>query len=455
MVDASRSWTSAGGTRFRLFAQPSILRSFREPETVCVSSPARSVGAGPADERMYVIDPIGKRRPYGPEEGPRGRAVYLMPPWRGPTFPPALPDIAGHFDYLPVHAPEFEAAHLFGAVRLTLDVWERYFGHEIVWHFAKDFQRLELVIQRNLHENAFMGYGFLEVGIHRTDADDIAPFSLNFDVIAHEVGHCIVYAVMGAPDPGRDDAEYYGFHESAADLTALVAALHFESVIDDLLSTTRGNLYTLNLVNRIAELSDNDQIRLAANDATLADFVQGWHDEHDLAQPLTGAVFDILVDIFHEELVDRGLIHAHIEDLSDQMEGRPDYHAVIQPLFDAAYAKAPEAFRGALKDARDTLGMLLAETWQQLSPSGLGYDDVGRTLLEADLIVTGGRLERIIRVNFRRRAIGLVRVGPRLGGETRSGHFNAARVFVPPGKPVRCGRRLTYRERYESAARPP
>ncbi|SFK33011.1 hypothetical protein SAMN04488498_10541 [Mesorhizobium albiziae] len=441
------------GTRFRLFAQPPFLKPFREPETVWVSSPAGSVGPGPADDRMYVVDPIGKRAAYGLSEDRFGNAAYVLPPWPGPAFPPALPDADGHFDGIEVESPEFEAAHLFGVVRRTLDVWEGYFGHPIEWHFARDFDQLELVLQRNLVENAFMGYGFLEVGIHRASNGAVHPFSLNFDIIAHEVGHCIVYAVVGVPNPETTYAEYYGFHESAADLTALIAALHFDSVIDELLAATHGNLYTLNLVNRIAELTGNDQIRLAANPLSLLDFVGGWRDEHDLAQPLTGAIFDMLVDIFHEELVERGLFSADAEDLSDRMEDQPDYHQIVQPIFDETYAAAPDGFREALVSARDTVGIYLAETWRRLSPDYLGYDDVGRTLFAVDQMLTGGRYSRIIDVNLRRRAIGAARVGPQLAPRDRKSHFELPRVFMPERQSNCCRRRSSYRERLEMSRR--
>jgi hypothetical protein len=448
-------WSGMGftaGTRFRLFPQAPFLAPFHHPETVRVSSPAGSVGPGPADARMYVIDPIGKPMAYGLAEDRRGNRTYLVPPWQGPVFPPALPDAQGHFDHIAVDSPEFEAAHLFGAVRRTLDVWEGYFGHPIEWHFARDFDRLEIVIQRNLMENAFMGYGFLEVGIHLDPDGTIEPFTLNLDVVAHEVGHCIIYAMVGVPDPGTADAEYYGFHESAADLTALITALHFDTVTDELLATTHGNLYTLNVVNRIAELSSNQQIRLAANPLTLLDFVAGWSDEHALAQPLTGAVFDIFVDIFHEELVARGLITHRQEDLSDLLLESPDYHKIIQPVFDEAYASAPEGFRAALVAARDVVGAYLAETWRRLSPDNLGYADVGRTLLAVDRTLSGGRFRSIITDNLRWRAIGEVRIGPRLKPPDPESHFDLPRVFVPPRRPhPRLGRRLSYRERYELA----
>ena len=144
-------------------------------------------------------------------------------------------------------------------------------------------------------------------------------FSLNFDVIAHEVGHAIIYSEVGVPDPDQATGEYFGFHESAADLVALVSSLHFNSLVEHLLENTSGNLYMLNTVNRMAELSGNKQIRIAANDVRLSKFAEGWVKEHKLSQPLTGAFFDILVDIFHECLVDYGCITPDMEDLSDKL----------------------------------------------------------------------------------------------------------------------------------------
>ena len=448
MVDARVRSQSTTGTRFRLFPQAPFLKPFGKPETVVVSPRAGTVGPGPSDERMYVIDPIGKDLSYGKAKDRFGEAIYLVPPWPGPVRPPAMPDAEGHFDHIAVDAPEFELAHLYGAVRRTLDVWETYFGHRIEWHFARTFDRLEIVIQRNLAENAYMGYGFLEVGYHRRPDGSREPFSLNFDVVAHEVGHCIVYSIVGVPDPGTADAEYYGFHESAADLTALLTALNFDSVVDDLLESTRGNLYTLNVVNRIAELSDNQQIRLAANPLSLLDFRHGWRDEHDLAQPMTGAVFDIFVDIFHDALYARGLIDHRAEDVSDRLAYWPGYDRVIQPIFDAAYAEAPGKFRDALVASRDVLGAYLAETWRRLSPDNLGYVDVGRMLLAVDRRLSGGLYRENILRNLRQRAIGRARVGPRLRPPSKHGHFGLARTFLPPSPDM-----TSVRMRYRNADR--
>ncbi|MDD9908465.1 MAG: hypothetical protein OXR62_02120 [Ahrensia sp.] len=417
------------GTRFRLYPQPRFLEEYAEPETVYVSSPAGSLAPGPADHRMYTVYPVGKPRPYGIAPGPNSDESVLSPPWTGDVLPPAMPDAEGHFDYLEPGTPQFLAAHLFGTVRFVLDIWEDYFDREIPWHSAKHFDRIELTIHETL-ENAYSGYGFLEMG-GDSKSGKFEPFSLNFDVIAHEVGHAIIYSEVGVPDPTAATGEYFGFHESAADLVALISSLHFNSLVEHLLRNTSGNLYRLNAVNRMAELSGNKQIRIAANDERLCSFAQGWVKEHKLSQPLTGAFFDILVDIFHECLVDYECISPQMEDLSDKLLATPDYAPIMQELFDEAYAAKSEEFKLALIDARDIMGTYLADTWQLLDRNDLNFIDVARAFETVDRQHTGGRYHTIIRGNFEMRDIGLVEVGPQLEPLGEDSHANSVRTLQP------------------------
>ena len=436
----------AFGTRFKLFPQPPFLAGFEEPETVVVSPPAGSVHSGPSDDRMYVVDPIGKVQAYGTSMGRFGN-LYL-PPWDGPVHRPAMPDAAGHFEHLEPGTPQFEAAHLYGTARFVLDIWEGYFERPIPWHFRRYYDRMELILLPTMN-NATMGYGFMEVGGYTTRNGEFRSFALNFDVIAHEIGHSIIYNEVGVPSPEGEQGEYFGFHESAADLIALIAVMHFDSVLDDVLETTRGNLYALNKLNRIGELSEHEQIRAAANTLVLSDFSEGWTDEHQLAQPLTAAVFDIFVDIFHELLLDRGLISPELEDLSDQLEGLPEYELVMQSRFDEAYARDPGGFRETLIDARDYVGTYLADMLGLISPDFLGYDDVGAALSEVDREISGGRYLRIINLNFLWRDIGTAVVGPRLSSPSHSSHVNSVRTSVPVDYP--CRRKLPYSERMRAA----
>lgn len=420
----------APGTRFLLFPQSPFGEGTAELELVEISAPPGTIGPGPSGPRMYVVDPIGKTIPYGAVvPGPVGPGMYL-PPWNGQRNSPAIPDEYGNFIHIAPDDPEFEAAHLFGSAHFTMDVWEGYFGRQIPWHFESDYDKLELSLLPGL-DNAHIGWGFLETGGTTEHEDEYRPYSLNFDVVAHEIGHALIYSVIGLPSDDNASGEYYGFHESAADMVALLASLHFGSVVEALLEETHGNLYTYNRLNRFAETAQTAQIRMAANDKLLSEFAAGWTSEHALSEPLTGALFDILIDVFHERLLEHGLITPEIEDLSDQLEGSPEYSDVMQAVFDDRYARDPEGFRNALLEARDLMGSYLADAWDMLDADALSYSHVEEALLAVDRDISGGAYQQIIAGNFRVRDIGLTRVGPRLAEPDEGSHAVSVRTRVP------------------------
>jgi len=379
MKTNSLSRHSVTGTRFRLLPQAPYITLGTEPETVWISTPAGETLPGPADARAYVVDPIDKPLPYG------GR---LMPPFRGPVHAPALPDAEGHFDYLPVDSREFRAAHMFAAVRFTLDVWEAYFGHRIDWHFSSHFERLELITFLDW-DNAHSGFGFIEAGYGRCNNGNGKRYSLNFDVMAHEVGHSIIFATVGTPPNGTiwtDD--YRSFHESASDLIALLSALHLDSVLHRLLDSTKGNLYRYNELGRFGELSNTEQIRLACNDVKMSD-LHGLGD-HGRSLPLTGAVFDFLVEMFQTNLVEQRLLRPEVASLSHDVRCSLSAENFIQAEFAGAFLDHPVEFRQALERARDHVGLFLVRTWQQLSPGQLDHRMIAAAMLEAEASM-GGR----------------------------------------------------------------
>ena len=87
------------------------------------------------------------------------------------------------------------------------------------------YDRLEIVLLRAL-DNATAGYGFMELGSDVVDGE-LQLFSLNFDIIAHEMGHLVLYSEVGLPDLDAIEGEFFGFHGSGADLVALITSLHF------------------------------------------------------------------------------------------------------------------------------------------------------------------------------------------------------------------------------------
>lgn len=390
------------GTKFRLYAQSPVLEGFGEPETVWVSSPAGSLRPGPADGRMYAIQPLEKK-PYGDE---------TMPPFTGFCHPAARASRAGHFDHIGPDDPAFASVHMFGAVRRVLDVWETYLGGPVHWHFNITHPRLEMIAHVPW-DNAHFGWGFMECGEGADDQGVERPFALNFDIIAHEAGHGMIFSIVGMPTPETLTASYRGFHESASDCVAMISALHFDRFVDHVLRVTDGNLYVENEMNRIGELSRTRQIRKASNALKLSDVIDvdtpandvTGKQVHKLGQPHTGAIFDIMVEFYLDRLVANRVVEPDLIAALRAAGRREQFEKADQTLFTDAFAREPEGFRAALCEARDMLGLRLAETWRRLTPHDFVFSREVEMMLKVDAEFTGTRHRQMILECFEWRGI--------------------------------------------------
>jgi hypothetical protein len=409
--------------RLRIYPQPPYGGGSPRLETVILSPRAGSVGPGPSDRRMYTVDAPGKQ-PYGPGGRPP------MPPWRGLSRRPVMPSTHGQFDYLGPTDPGFRQVHLYGCVRFALDVWQRYLGRPIDWHFRRHFDRLELVTL-GVWPNAHMGYGFLEVGKKRLGNGTTADYALNFDVIGHEVGHALMMSFANSFAPNLVTPDYEALHEASADWAAMIAALHFDTVMEELLETTRGDLYTANALNRFAELSNTRQIRRANNNRTMWDFVQGWSTEHETAEPIIGGLFDAFVEIYKELLVLRGVIPRELDSLAQLSRSRRSLRGPVRLGFERAYADHPDAFFDALGEARTTAAVLLVSLWTQIDPLRFRLADLIPIFRAIDLRQFDGTLLPIVLGSLIRRGIGTVSLGPRLDPPGAESHLHSSRTMRP------------------------
>lgn len=387
-VDREREF----GTRVRLFPQAPFLTGFSEPEIVWLSPPAGSIAPGPADDRMYVVDAIGKNEPY---EFP------YLPPYAGPARAPAAPDGDGHFAHFAPGSREFLAVHMYGCVRRVLDIFESYLGRRIEWPFRDSYPRLEIIPLIDW-DNAQSGYGYIEFGQFASAEGVFHPYGLNFDVIAHEVGHTLLFSLLGFPPAGPMPPVFRAFHESCADVTALVGLLHFDTVLDRLLRASRGNIYTLNELNRLAEISETKQIRLASNG------IRVWEagpEPHDLSRPLTGACFDIIVYLYASELEARGLVPRDLWALAFETHAAGEAAERVSEVFARHYENRHFAFKAALAEARDLFGRCLTAAWQAMTPDDVTFESFAAALLDASRAIVGNRHEEDIRAIFRWRGI--------------------------------------------------
>lgn len=389
----SANW-SRPGVRFRLF--PAYADGFAEPELVVLSPLPGTVGPGPADATMYTINPLHKDAPYDPPD--------YVPPYRGPVHAPALPDRYGNFDWIPVESEQFLAAHTYGTARRTLDIWEAYLGHPVVWWHAAFLPQIELVPLVHW-DNAHSGPGFMEMGARKTD-DGIAPFCLNFDILAHETGHAILFSQIGTPPEDAVTREFLAFHESFADLVAVIGILHFRSITGHLLAESQGNLYVLNVVNRIGTLSRTEQIRVASNVAKMDQVADlrlapdgSWIDptglnrnQHSIAEPLTGAIFDILVEFYQDDLVDKGLIPPASDVRGWTRDEVDESFSALHAQSARAFERFTEGFAGSLDRARDLVGQCMAHVMLTVRPETLNFPIVAARFLEAAVAMGEGNI---------------------------------------------------------------
>ena len=372
------------GTRFHLF--PSYAEGYTEPEIVEVSLPPGSIGPGPSDPWMHVRNPIFKNEPYSPP-------VYV-PPYTGLVYSPANPGRHGHFDEIAFGTEQFLAAHTYGTVRLVLDIWRYYLASPIVWWHADLFPEIELIPTVNW-QNAQSGPGFIEMGQISDDLGRPQPFCLNFDVLAHETGHVILFSKIGVA-PEVTEA-FLAFHESFADLISMVAVLHFPSVRMRLLHQTWGNLYSLNVLTRFGAYSDTQQIRIASNQTRMAEVKDirlkadgSWFDpsgldrnQHAIAEPLTGAIFSVLVEIYQDELVSRRLINPELDARGWTPEDVEEAMSEVQRETGRALSQFESGFFAALDVARHVVGLCMAHVIRTIRPETLTFGRVAARFLEA------------------------------------------------------------------------
>ena len=378
------------GTRFLVYPQVPHLSGYETPETVWISTPPDLIRSGPEDHRIYVRDPLLDKEPYD---------YPYLPPFVGEIFPPAEAGFDGHFDQLSRTSRQLLSAHAFASVGRVLDIWESYLGKPIVWYFAETYERLEIIPFVDW-ENAQSGYGYLELGRERGIDGRNYPYALNFDVIAHEVGHAILFSLFGTPAGGLSQGDFGPFHEASSDLVSLLSFLNFDSGMDRLLRHCDGNLLVLNELNRIAELTGDRQIRLASNARRMSEVTA---EIHDRSRPFTGAVFDTIVDVYHAALVHEGLADERLLGIDIKDVDQSDMQR-ISDFTSRAFRARPFMFKSMLIRARDEVALALAQAWPRLDADDLTFENAAATLVDVSDRVAPALAEKF-EENFRWREI--------------------------------------------------
>lgn len=261
---------------------------------------------------MWKQDPsvgeIGTRKAFLPGlilDGPRDARIVS-----GEGIAPVAPNAFGDFVAQP-DTPQFDAVHTFAVVRQTLTMYQRALsaaGAEMPlpwqWNSSVDTAPLQ-VFPYGLPNvmNAFYSrsQGCLKFGdFVPTGQLDRVYTCRSFDIVAHETGHAVLDGLKPDWLQADNPPQTGGLHESFGDLTAIFLALAQLDQCEAVIAQTKARLHDKTFLADIAEqfglaLGTTTGLRNADNNLTLTD---AGNEVHALSQVFTGAVYDILADLF-------------------------------------------------------------------------------------------------------------------------------------------------------------
>jgi len=163
----------------------------------------------------------------------------------------AQPDAEGNYFFMP-GTREFDQVNAFYYTTYTLRMFERYARRALPWSFPST--RLDVDPHVGVGTNAYYSendrmLGFQ--GFEKNGQQFVAAQSA--DVVSHETAHAVLDGLRDLYN------ESFGlgtmaFHESFGDMTAVLVALHDDSLITTLLGITKGDLTLNNFIASLAEM---------------------------------------------------------------------------------------------------------------------------------------------------------------------------------------------------------
>lgn len=262
-----------------------------------------------------TLQEIGIRKSYLPGHvfpGPRDARLITQ------GMPVVNPNAFGDL-IEPPGTDDFDTVHTFAVVRQTLTMYQRARGvgnqpAQIPWAWntagpPPNADPINVFPKAGETMNAFYSRGqrALKFFFFTKPGDPPgAPKILtcrSLDIVAHETGHAVLDGLKphlldqaGPPQTGA-------LHESFGDLTAIFVALSQLDQVEAVIAQTKANLHDKTFLSDLAEqfglaLGRPNGLRNADNNLTLN---QVTNEVHDLSQVFTGAIYDILADIFSFE----------------------------------------------------------------------------------------------------------------------------------------------------------
>jgi len=260
------------------------------------------------------VGALGRRLSFIPElllNGPQNARIDTSLP--GTT--PVVRNVNGDFIF-PTFSPESDCVHTFSVILQTLRMWQQTRGKNIpwAWNTGGNTTRITCNPRAFSGANAFysrlgksLSFGFF---IPQGSANQVFTCR-SLDVVSHEAGHAVLDGIKPGWLGTGNVAQTGALHEAFGDLTAVFMGLsHFDQV-DLVVAMSKANLHDKNFISAVAEQFGLSLVpprltglRNADNNLKLS---QVSNEVHALSQVFTGAIYDILADIFvHERIKQSG-----------------------------------------------------------------------------------------------------------------------------------------------------
>jgi hypothetical protein len=295
-----------------------LTRQPGHPRLKSVPGIPQPVPAASAGSRvlMWKQDPsvseLGTRKAFLPGvilEGPRDARITSGQP----GIAPVSPNTFGDFILSP-NTDQFDAVHTFTVVRQTLTMYQRVLASgenaaplPWAWNSANNTDALQ-IYPHGLPNVMNAYYSRTDRALKFGDfipsgASDRMFTCRSFDIVAHETGHAVLDGLKPRWILSSAPPQTGGLHESFGDLTAIFLALTQMDQVEAVIAQTKADLHDKTFLADMAEefglaLGRPNGLRNADNDLKLS---EAGNEVHAISQVFTGAIYDILADIFAYE----------------------------------------------------------------------------------------------------------------------------------------------------------
>ena len=198
-------------------------------------------------------------------------------------------------------ALQFHQVSLWALVQCALSFFEdgNALGRPIPWAF--DGNRLIVVPHAGYGENAFYDRESKSLQFYYFgSADETVYTCLSVDIVNHELAHAILDGIRPLYNESIHP-QTGAFHEYMGDASAILLTLQNRTLRGLLAKVSGGRFEKAKTLASLAEefgsaVSDRPYLRTALNKRTM-ESMEGETEPHDLSEVLTGALFDVLIEL--------------------------------------------------------------------------------------------------------------------------------------------------------------